>query len=66
MDVATRKPSKKMEPDDLHQVIVRMPHKTWEQLDADAKANFRTINMHILWLIQERLSSVEPPADSSD
>jgi hypothetical protein len=55
--VAKKKP-KPMDPEEIHQVLVRMPHRTWEELEEDARQNFRTINMHILWLIEERLRSL--------
>ncbi len=53
--MAKKKP---MSPEEVHQVLVRMPHKTWQALEEDARRSFRTINMHILWLIEERLNSL--------
>jgi hypothetical protein len=63
--VAKKKPAKPMDPEEIHQVLVRMPHRTWVALEEDARDNFRTINMHILWLIEERLRSIrgEEPSE---
>ncbi len=34
---------------------VRMPKETYERLVADAEANRRSVNLHILWLIEKAL-----------
>jgi hypothetical protein len=49
-----KKPSRK-KPDDIHQIIVRIPFRLYEELAADAEDSSRTVNMHILHLVKERL-----------
>jgi hypothetical protein len=55
MLAVAKRSNKAKKPDDLHQLIIRMTHKVYAELEADAGEHFRSVNMHVLWLIQRRL-----------
>lgn len=61
-----KKRGKEKKPDEIHQVIVRMPYHVYKDLEKDAEENLRTANMHILWLIRQRLrkKSEDEPEES--
>lgn len=53
-----KKPKAKKNPTDPHILNVRMTWGQYQELDRDAGANFRSVNQHILWLIEERLKQL--------
>jgi len=56
--MGTHKQTRARKPRDPHPLIVRMMHTTYQELEQDAKSNVRSVNNHVLWLIEERLRKV--------
>lgn len=63
--MAKRKPrADKKPPDAEHSLVLRMTEKVFGDIQDDADKHFRSVNMHILWLIEQHLSqSRRPTAD---
>lgn len=51
--------SKSKQADDEHKYLLRLPYGTFQAIEQDAKRNFRTTNLHLLWLIERRLGELE-------
>lgn len=58
MLVMAKKKAGKADPEATKQVLVRMPQRLYDELEKDAEEESRTVNMHIVWLVKERLKTI--------
>lgn len=45
----------KRDPNEIRQVLIRIPQWLYEAIETDANEEARTVNMHVVWLVRQRV-----------